>query len=95
MPFVDVQYANIDRGGFAEQGGSGFGLRADAQTLDRWQAGLGLRAAHHWNLDGGRWIDFSASAQFQRTLASHGDAFDASFVGLQQWQPLVGIGVSR
>jgi fibronectin-binding autotransporter adhesin len=94
-PFVHVQYARIDRGGFAEQGAGGFGLRSNAQTLDRWQAGLGVRAGRHWNLDGGRAVDFSARAQWQRTLASHGDVFDASFVGLQQWRPLAGIGLSR
>ncbi|GAA0887366.1 autotransporter outer membrane beta-barrel domain-containing protein [Rhodanobacter soli] len=94
-PFVNVQYARIDRGGFAEQGAGGFGLRSNAQTLDRWQAGLGVRAGRHWNLDDGRAVDVSARAQWQRTLTSHGDALDASFVGLQQWQPLVGIGLSR
>jgi len=94
-PFVHMQYARIDRGGFAEQGAGGFGLRSNAQTLDRWQAGLGVRAGRHWNLDGGRAVDFSARAQWQRTLASHGDVFDASFVGLQQWRPLAGIGLSR
>ncbi|RAO75897.1 hypothetical protein CA260_17885 [Dyella jiangningensis] len=94
-PFANLEYASIERGGFAEQGAGGFGLRANAQTLDRWQAGLGLRAARHWDLDEGRTIDFNASAQFRRTLASQGDAFNASFVGLQQWQPLVGIGLSR
>jgi autotransporter-associated beta strand protein len=94
-PFVNVQYARIDRGGFAEQGAGGFGLRSNAQTLDRWQAGLGVRAGRHWNLDSGRAVDLNARVQWQRTLASHGDVFDASFVGLQQWQPLVGIGLSR
>jgi fibronectin-binding autotransporter adhesin len=94
-PFVDVQYARINRNGFAEEGAGGFGLRSDAQTLDRWQAGLGVRASHHWNLDGGRAMDFNARVQWQRTFASHGEAFDASFVGMQQWQPLVGIGLSR
>ncbi len=94
-PFVSVQYARIGRDGFAEQGAGGFGLRSNAQTLDRWQAGLGVRAGQHWNLDGGRAVDFSARAQWQRTLASHGDVFNASFVGLQQWLPLVGIGLSR
>ncbi len=34
-PFVDVEYARIDRGGFAEQGAGGFGLRSNAQTVDR------------------------------------------------------------
>jgi len=94
-PFVDVEYARIGRDGFAEQGAGGFGLRSNAQTLDRWQVGLGVRAGHQWNLDGGRAVDFSARAQWQRTVATHGDVFDASFVGLQQWQPLVGIGLSR
>lgn len=95
MPFVNVEYASIERGGFTEQGASGFGLRTDGQALDRWQAGVGLRASRHWVLDGGRSVDFTMGAQFRRTLASHGDEFDASFVGLQQWQPLVGIGLSR
>jgi autotransporter-associated beta strand protein len=95
IPFINVQYAGIERGGFAEQGAGGFGLRADAQTLDRWQGGAGLRASRHWNLSGGQALDFTASAQFRRTFASHGDAFDASFVGVQQWQPLVGIGMSH
>lgn len=94
-PFISAEYASIDRGAFAEEGAGGFGLRAGAQTLDRTQAGLGMRAAHHWTFDGGRTIDFNASAQFQRTLASRGDVFDASFVGMQQWQPLTGIGLSR
>ncbi len=94
-PFVNVQYARTDRGGFAEQGAGGFGLRSNAQTLDRWQAGLGVRASHHRDLGGDRALDFSARAQWQRTLASRGDVFDASFVGLEQWQPLVGIGLSR
>jgi autotransporter-associated beta strand protein len=94
-PFADVEYASIDRGGFIERGAGGFGLQSDAQTVDRWQAGLGVRASRHWNLDDGRAVDFSARAQWQRTLASRGDVFDASFVGLQQWQPLTGIGLSR
>ncbi|QDE37909.1 autotransporter domain-containing protein [Luteibacter pinisoli] len=95
MPFVNVEYASINRGGFTEQGADGFGLRTDGQTLDRWQAGAGLRAARHWTLEDGRGVDFTVGAQFRRTLASHGDVFDASFVGLSQWQPLAGIGLSR
>lgn len=95
LPFASAEYARIDRGGFAEDGAGGFGLRAHAQTLDRWQAGVGLRAARHWSFTGDRGIDARVSARFRRTVASRGDAFDASFVGLQQWQPLVGIGMSR
>lgn len=95
LPFVNLEYANVRRDGFAEQGAGGFGLRANAQTLDRWQAGIGLRATRHWDFGGGRALDFRMSAQFQQTLASRGDAFDASFVELKQWQPLVGVGLSR
>ena len=94
-PFVNVEYARIDRNGFIEQGAGGFGLQSNAQSVDRWQAGLGMRASQHWNLDGGRAVDISARAQWQSTLASRGGVFDASFAGLQQWQPLVGIGLSR
>ncbi|MFK2931121.1 autotransporter-associated beta strand repeat-containing protein [Dyella agri] len=94
-PFVDVEYASIDRGGFAEQGAGGFGLRSGTQALDRWQSGLGVRADRRWDLGDGRAVNLGAHAQWQRTLASHGDVFDASFVGLQQWQPLTGIGLSR
>lgn len=94
-PFVNVQYARIARDGFAEQGAGGFGLQSDAQTLDRLQAGVGIRAARHWNMGGDRALDLDVRAQWQRTLASHGDAFDASFVGMQNWQPLLGVGLSR
>ena len=94
-PFVDVEYASIDRGGFAEQGAGGFGLRSGGQALDRWQSGLGVRVDRRWDLGDGRAVKLGAHAQWQRTLASHGDVFDASFVGLQQWQPLTGIGLSR
>lgn len=94
-PYLDVQYARVDRNGFVEQGAGGFGLRSNAQMVDRWQAGFGVRARQHWELSHGRAVDISARAQWQRTLASHGDMFDASFVGLEQWQPLLGIGLSR
>lgn len=94
-PFVDVEYAGIRRDGFAEDGGGGFGLRANAQALSRWRTGLGMRVGHHWDLDAGRSVDVSARAQWRHTLRSQGDIFDASFVGMQQWQPVVGIGLSR
>ena len=43
----------------------------------------------------GRSLDISAHAQWQRTVASNGDMFNASFVCMEQWQPLLGVGVSR
>lgn len=94
-PFLDVQYSRVDRNGFVERGAGGFGLRSNAQSIDRWQTGLGLRANRHWALSHGRSVEISAHAQWQRTIASHGDMFNASFAGLEQWQPLLGVGLSR
>lgn len=44
-PFVGLEYARVERDGFAEQGAGGFGLRSDAQAVSRSQASVGLRAA--------------------------------------------------
>ena len=44
VPFADVRYQSLDLGGFAEQGGLGYGLKAAAHTIGRLQTGLGLRA---------------------------------------------------
>jgi fibronectin-binding autotransporter adhesin len=94
-PFMSVEYARSDRDAFAEEGAGGFGLRSDAQELARWQAAMGVRATRHWNFGNGRTLDFGAHAQWRRTLGMSSDALDASFVGLQQWSPLAGIGLSR
>jgi fibronectin-binding autotransporter adhesin len=94
-PFASVEYARSDRDAFAEEGAGGFGLRSDAQALSRWQASLGVRATRRWDFGHGRTLDFGAHAQWRRTLGMAGDGMDASFVGLQQWSPLAGIGLSR
>ncbi|MEO7938209.1 MAG: autotransporter domain-containing protein [Burkholderiaceae bacterium] len=94
-PFVSLEYARSDRDAFVEEGAGGFGLRSDAQAIDRWQAGVGLRGTRHWDFAEGRALNFGAHAQWRRTFASNGDNVNASFVGLQQWSPLVGIGLSR
>lgn len=95
-PFVNVDYARIDREGFAEQGAGGFGLRTEDHTLDRWQAGFGLRTGQHWEVGAkGRSVDLDARVQWQHTLGSRGGVFDASLVGMEAWRPLVGPGLSR
>ncbi|RZA17771.1 MAG: autotransporter domain-containing protein [Lysobacteraceae bacterium] len=94
-PFLGVQYARNQREGFAEQGAGGFGLRTDAHAVDRWRADVGMRATRRWQFGRDRSVDLSAYARRWRTLASTGDAMDASFVGLEQWMPLEGIGLSR
>jgi fibronectin-binding autotransporter adhesin len=95
MPFVELEYDRVTRDGFAEQGAGGFGLKAGDQALSRWQSGLGLKLAHQWQFAGGRSLGLDARAQWRRTLSASGAAFDASFVGLDEWRPLTGVGLSR
>jgi fibronectin-binding autotransporter adhesin len=94
-PFVDMEYDRVARNGFSEHGAGGFGLKAGNQLLQRWQSGLGVKLKRQWNLAGGRSVGFDARAQWRQTLSASGAAFDASFVGLDAWQPLTGVGLSR
>ncbi|MBS0383645.1 MAG: S8 family serine peptidase [Proteobacteria bacterium] len=94
-PFVDVRYQRIDQGAFAEDGGYGFGLMANAHTTGRFQAGVGLRAQRGWRLANGAWVQFDGSAAWRHALHQYGHAFDASFTGFNDWLPVDGIGLSR
>jgi autotransporter-associated beta strand protein len=94
-PYMSLQYAQIRRDGFIEQGGYGFGLKAGAQLTSRWQAGLGLRATHAWTLAGGSQLSLQARALWQQSFGLHGEVFDASFSGIDQFAPVGGIGLSR
>lgn len=94
-PFLSVGYARSERDAFSEAGAGGFGLRSSALGLQRWQASLGLRATRRWDFGHGRTLDFGAHAQWRRGLRADSDIVDASFVGLEQWSPLAGIGLSR
>lgn len=92
-PYLGSQYTRIANDGFAEQGDTGFGLRADAWDSSRWQALAGLRADHGWRM-GNVELRADARAEWQHTLASQGELFEASFTGLEQWAPLQGIGLA-
>ena len=94
-PYVDVQYTRIQRDGFNELGGYGFGLKATGQTIERWQAGAGVRAARSWLVPTLGALDLKARLSWQQSFATRGDVFDASFTGLNQWAPLGGIGLAR
>ncbi len=94
-PYVSMQYARIQRDGFNELGGDGFGLQATAQVTERWQAGVGLRAMHHWALADGGHLSLQMRLLWQQAFAMRGDVFQASFNGVEQWAPLGGIGLSR
>ena len=94
-PFADLRYQRLDQGAFAEAGGYGFGLKANARTAGRLQSGLGLRAERGWNLANGMRMQFDGSAAWRHALHQYGDAFDASFTGFNDWLPVDGIGLSR
>ena len=94
-PYVNLQYAQINRSGFAEAGADGFGLKADAQTTARWQAGVGMRASHEWMLAGGSMLSLQGRMLWQQSFGMRGDVFDASFTGINQFAPVGGIGLSQ
>jgi fibronectin-binding autotransporter adhesin len=95
VPFADVRYQSLALGGFAEQGGLGYGLKAGAHTVGRLQTGVGLRAERGWRLANGMQVAFDGSAGWQHTLHQYGDVFNASFTGFNDWLPVAGIGLSR
>lgn len=94
-PYMSLQYAQINRSGFDESGGNGFGLKAGAQTTARWQAGVGVRAAHDWTLPNGGTLSLQGRMAWQQSFGLRGEVFDASFSGINQFAPIGGIGLSR
>jgi uncharacterized protein with beta-barrel porin domain len=94
-PYVNLQYAQIRRNGFNEQGGDGFGLKSAAQDAARWQAGMGFRATHEWSLARAGSLNLQARMLWQHAFGVRGEVFDASFSGVNQFAPVGGIGLSR
>jgi outer membrane autotransporter protein len=94
-PYASLEYAQIRDSGFDELGGDGFGLKSGALTTARWQAGLGLRASRDWQLARGGSLSLQGRLAWQQSFGLHGEAFDASFTGMNQWAPLGGVGLSR
>ncbi len=94
-PFVNLRYQHLDQGAFAEQGGYGFGLAADARGAGRVQSGIGLRAQRGWTLANGMRMQFDGSAMWQHAWHQYGEAFDATFTDFDDWLPLTGVGLSR
>lgn len=95
MPYASLEYAQIQRDGFDETGGSGFGLKADALTTARWQAGLGVRASRDWQLGRAGRLSLQGQLAWQQSFGLRGEVFEASFTGVNQWAPLGGIGLAR
>ncbi len=94
-PYMNLQYAQIQRDGFDEQGAYGFGLKSGAQTAARWQGGLGLRAVRKWTFADGGSLSLQTRMLWQQSFGTRGDVFDASFSGINQFAPVGGIGLSR
>jgi autotransporter-associated beta strand protein len=94
-PYASLEYAQINRDGFDELGGDGFGLKSGALTTARWQAGMGLRASRGWQLARGGSLGLQGRLAWQQSFGLRGAVFDASFSGVDQWAPLGGIGLSR
>ena len=94
-PFANVRYQRLDQGGFAETGGYGFGLMANARTAGRLQTGIGLRAQGGSRLANGVQVRFDGSVAWRHALHQYGGVFDASFTGFDDWMPVDGVGLSR
>lgn len=94
-PYMNLQYAQLQRDGFNELGAYGFGLKSGAQNAARWQAGAGLRATRDWTLASGGGLSLQAHMLWQQSFGVRGEVFDASFSGINQFAPVGGIGLSR
>jgi uncharacterized protein with beta-barrel porin domain len=86
VPYAGVQVLELRRGGFAENGAAGFGLRADASRYALSQGLLGTRYARGWRI-GGALLDLHARAEWQRRLSQSG-AIEASFTGVDARAPI-------
>ncbi len=89
-PYVGAEYTRIDNDGFREQGGYGFGLRADDWSSSRMQALAGLRGQFLWKR-----VAFNGYAEWQQTLGGDGLMLDAGFVGVDAWAPVAGLQPAR
>lgn len=94
-PFADLEYANVQRDGFSENGGDGFGLTSNSQSIQRWQGGFGLRGSRQWTMANGTHLSLQARMLWQDAFAMHGVLPNASFAAVQQFTPIEGIGLSR
>jgi uncharacterized protein with beta-barrel porin domain len=94
-PFTSLEYADVDRDGFNELGGDGFGLMSGAQSIQRWQGGVGVRGSRQWMLANGTSLTLQARMLWENAFAMHGVSPNASFTALEQFTPVDGIGLSR
>jgi autotransporter-associated beta strand protein len=89
-PYLGAEYTRIDNDAFQEQGGYGFGLRAEDWSSDRLQALAGVRGQYRW-----RALALNGYAEWQQAVANGGLMLDAGFVGIDAWAPLAGLQPAR
>lgn len=84
-PYLGASTTRVDTDAFNELGGFGFGLRADANRVQRSQMLAGIRGERGW----GRWT-LRGHAEWQQRLDGADADWQASFVGVDAWAPLAG-----
>ncbi|MDO5609905.1 MAG: S8 family serine peptidase [Pseudomonadota bacterium] len=94
-PYAGLQYTHLRNDGFAEVGAAGLGLRANAWDSQRGQTYAGFRAERNWRFANGLALGLDMRGEWQQRLLSQGDVFNASFVGVDNWQPLYGIALAE
>lgn len=93
-PFTTVQYTRIQRDGFEEAGGAGFGLATGGQRVVRWQGGAGMRLGTVMRLTSST-LHLDGSLAWQRAFGVQGNDLSARYAGFSSWAPVEGIGLSR
>jgi outer membrane autotransporter protein len=94
-PYASVEYDQVNRGGFSETGGAGFGLTAGDERISRWQAGIGMRADRTWRFASGSTLSLDGHVAWQHAFATSGDVFSARYTGIGDTAPVGGIGLSQ
>lgn len=89
-PYLGASTTRVDTDAFNELGGFGFGLRGDANRVQRSQMLAGIRGERGW----GRWT-LRGHAEWQQRLDGADADWQASFVGVDAWAPLAGWNAPR
>lgn len=84
-PYLGASTTRVDTDAFNELGGFGFGLRGDANRVQRSQMLAGIRGERGW----GRWT-LRGHAEWQQRLDGADADWQASFVGVDAWAALAG-----
>ncbi|HCT24744.1 MAG TPA: autotransporter domain-containing protein, partial [Stenotrophomonas sp.] len=89
-PYLGASTTRVDTDAFNELGGFGFGLRGDANRVQRSKMLAGIRGERGW----GRWT-LRGHAEWQQRLDGADADWQASFVGVDAWAPLAGWNAPR